>query len=223
MNRDPIEEDGGLNAYAFVRNAPTFRFDVLGLATSWMSVSHSVSMGNCGKFSWNDTFKLNAPGALTGSGTIIQNMSIEIHVWDCVTGNDITKHFFGGPVRDQYSETWSIGSVDNWGISGEAIDEAAFPCGTRGKGVWKGSAQYFDFYNASDINDPWGLSWAYSGPQNPQPWGATLGTSGWITGTPESPSTHGFKRMLIIEWDCCGQEAPTTYSYMGISTTTMIP
>jgi RHS repeat-associated protein len=33
--RDPIEEDGGINLYAYVRNAPTFQVDPLGLDPTW--------------------------------------------------------------------------------------------------------------------------------------------------------------------------------------------
>ena len=33
LGRDPIEEDGGINLYAFVGNEPVGRWDILGLQT----------------------------------------------------------------------------------------------------------------------------------------------------------------------------------------------
>jgi len=226
-------ERGGLHLYSFVSNKPSDLVDPYGLL-SWLSVTHSSStyFGNCGEFDWADVWQLISPGSLGNSGTIIQNMSMEIKIWDCsAPNNDVTDEYFGGPVNEQYAETWSLGNTDHFHIDSPGCsDIARHPCGTKGTGTWLGVAQYYDSYGASDVGDPWGLSWSYGTPSNPQPWGTggmTMGMNGWVNSsslpTGIGPATLGYKRKLIINWNCCGGANTTTYSYLAITTSALTP
>ena len=53
-NRDPIEEEGGTNLYAFAGNDGITQWDYLGLASLrlWYEVSPEIKLGECGAFSW---------------------------------------------------------------------------------------------------------------------------------------------------------------------------
>ena len=56
LSRDPIEEQGGLNLYSFVRNSSAWKWDVLGLITSLQACFTNPSMFACclqtGILSW---------------------------------------------------------------------------------------------------------------------------------------------------------------------------
>ena len=224
LNRDPIEERGGINLYLYLQNFTVNKIDNLGLKPA-LSCSFDIDPGVCGRFTLDASFSLigDSSGIKT-TGTIIQNMTIELHVFDCTTKTEITSHFSDRSI-DYYAETWMIGDKDSWGTTDEAIDTAAYPCGTYGYGKWYGVAQYYENYHASHINDPWNINWEYGNKTKKDPhglpWRNTLGTWGHqiIPSSLAIPSTHGIKRMLILDWNCCGEKRPNNYSYLSISTT----
>ena len=150
-------------------------------------------------------------------------MSIKIQVWDCATKNDVTTDFVRADwasEANRYAEVVYPGTEDTWWWEKEFVDATKHPCGTYGKGTWKGVAQYYDTYVAAAYpNDPWHMGWALGDAD--EPWRGFLGTASWVSH--QDPSGNGAKRQLDIQWNCCKEKAKTTYSYLSISTTDFTP
>jgi hypothetical protein len=56
MNRDPIEENGGLNLYGVVGNSPLINVDKLGKIPTLTLTQDKVDPGYCGSFAWKVSF-----------------------------------------------------------------------------------------------------------------------------------------------------------------------
>ena len=82
LNRDPIEEQGGLNLYAFVGNDPVNHWDYLGLCVEakWVETSYKKS----------EPIRTGHDSAVTGA-TIRHEDSMDVTLEDCSEGGSCTK------------------------------------------------------------------------------------------------------------------------------------
>ena len=82
LNRDPIEEEGGLNLYSFVKNDPMNRWDILGLygpmpgygggADEWPRNNHSDDLNRPG-VNLREAFDGNVQGVIGGRYRYVVN------------------------------------------------------------------------------------------------------------------------------------------------------
>ncbi len=87
LNRDPIEEEGGENLYAFVRNSPGFYYDYLGLV-KFFAVNNSPRYSAASDF-WFAIFVEFLKGE--GGGNLIVRRTIDIDLCPCSGGKKIVK------------------------------------------------------------------------------------------------------------------------------------
>jgi RHS repeat-associated protein len=90
INRDPFGEEGGMNMYGFVGNAPFLFIDKLGMFRLIPVSGSPRTAGTSSGFSklWASVFivftdKEKAQLAITGGGTIIHGKHTEMHIKDC--------------------------------------------------------------------------------------------------------------------------------------------
>ncbi len=90
INRDPIDEEGGINIYVFVNNTPLSDVDALGwVPTLGFKTILEPRDGKCGDFDWRIAWTIT-PGTKIG-GTIIQTISKQFEIKDC-TGKISDSH-----------------------------------------------------------------------------------------------------------------------------------
>lgn len=194
LNRDSIEEKGGLNLYGFVQNAPNDRIDSLGNLS--YQTEKAPQPGTCGTFSpWVITWHLSDAAKM--GGYVIQHMRIKFNVTDC-KGNKISK-----PDYDYYE---AISWIYSGGLqTGNKGDDQWFNTMknsilTKGSVTFEGTATFYDnglspkgFSPGNGFGNgpgqgPWGYAPHSSGPPSP----------------PSSWSGNGsVSRTLTASWNCC--------------------
>ena len=199
-SRDPIEERGGQNVYAAMRNDPIGRIDYLGLAYSLSYKTLLKKPLECGSFVWQINWLLR-PKAHVNGGFGAQHMNVVIEVTDCKgVPWDKTKFAsvpglnFKTP-SDDYWEAWSFrGNTDHTTTVSKLFPDDTwslpdFGC-SKGKATFRGDMNYFDgeIYPSifkQQANHPAGLA-------------PSAGT--W---QPHRQPDASISRTLTVEWDCC--------------------
>ncbi len=192
VNRDPIEESGGLHIYRFVENRPIDGVDPVGLRTMLDYITWRFALGICGSFEWVVTFTIT-PGNSNyrwSWGNVIQEIRAVWHIGQC--NKDGTKGL-PGQVRDKHFwEQFPIGrgdstySYDYWGPGDYDMDGGS---GTWGEMWVRGTAAYY-YRFAYDPDD-------------------AVGDNEYPFPPPGAPSSTGVARALHIRWDCCCGDSET--------------
>ena len=198
LNRDPIEEEGGINMYNFVRNSSLNRVDIVGLAEA-----APAEAGLCGKANWDWIFTLTGQSS---AGTIVQKMTFSGWQQTCGKSGDGPKTSVFEAGDQSYTEYWTVGvsnlnggmkifpnAKDKWnpGLVGGYC--------TRGKITIKGEAR---FYPGVDVPA------AAFDPANGHAYSQDLPSlkgHQWPTPGPIGPA-NTLTRSLSITWDCCKDE-----------------
>jgi hypothetical protein len=196
LSRDPIEERGGKNLYAFVANDPIKSIDSLGqLRLVMESIKAPKATSDCGGA--ESTIKYRLDGAVGKSGWLIQHVKGDYKVTDC-KGNPI-KGKYG---TFEYWEAWHVidGVVYEDPLSGGAVTvmiesgEDLFGIPDQGKKT-KGTLRkegYAEFYEGYNLTKP--------------PWG-DLPAAGALPAIKTSPfnwSDSGkLPHWLNVKYDCC--------------------
>lgn len=197
LSRDPSEEDGGSNLYAFLSNEPSSHFDYLGLvSTLSYSPQYLDSKDNgCGNFTYSIKWRIS-PASLKG-GFISQTIIAAEHVQDCD----------GKPLASEsphhFTETWRVSPASGWfwksnRIQNNGIDTFLNNTGgqcTRGIVVVVAEA----VFNEDVSNLPLIFSPGGGGP------------SGRAPSAPGSVPVGGsqsnvVRRAISYQWDCCGKK-----------------
>jgi RHS repeat-associated protein len=195
LGKDPIEEEGGENLYAFVANDPISQIDYLGFGDPSLSGKDGgVQAGKCGNFNWKYFFLVsgNSDGKY-----IVQNVNWSVSVSDSngpLSVNQISQHL-GWPIDQDsnYFEMWparTTTGTDVWTFG-------AWP-NTKGTVSLTGTASYFPRRNV-----PYGF-----GQYTPTP----ASSLWWTTYTYGLTNGHGVvTRSLTATWDCtCTSTDQTT-------------
>ncbi|TAE93461.1 MAG: RHS repeat-associated core domain-containing protein [Verrucomicrobia bacterium] len=222
INRDPIEERGGLNLYGFVGNDGLNRWDFLGNIPSLLMNTSKVQLGNCGSFYWPASFTTSPE---KDSGIVLQevNASGRYQKYD-YNGVLITSLSYSvGPKTNPYFEIWDVGfGVTNspedffklkttTDLSGRITTSDGYTnsSGSFEMTVWVRYYPDLDFEselqklkqngwtNDESKNGSWaGNLWA--GPQNP----------GWLSAG--NLRSNLVRRTIKVSWDCCGNRLNPT-------------
>lgn len=216
LNRDPIEEQGGVNLYAFAERDPINKFDDLGLRPKLTAVeSQPFEPGNCGAFSWKIRWSVDTPSSQMFGGQILQDIEVRTEIQNCDGSNKL-----GFPKVTKFSELWrvmpgttDINSAAHLNLPRFSIDEDTFQgpdrgvC-TEGKMTVVGFARY---YSAQLTPDNWGTGngiGTVTPPLAPNiPNGLPSGYApshrdnpNWSKG---SASSKLVKHSIVVKWNCC--------------------
>jgi RHS repeat-associated protein len=214
INRDPIEESGGMNLYGFVGNDGVRNWDYLGNKPSLTMKTGEVDLGKCGSFSWKVDFAVSPKTRKAGEVLQEVNAAGSYQNYDqfgSLTGEPISI----GPTTNPYFEIWDVSPAMSdtaedtfklWvtqDLSGKTTSEIGKP-NTVGSFTISGWARFYpdiDHDTAKDSlrNQGWSNdekangTWAgslWAGPKNPN-WDRT-NTSSLV------------KHSITVKWDCCG-------------------
>lgn len=222
-----MEESGDINLVCAINNNAVMFHDTLGLLTWIASEGFSVEVGTCGIINLSEFLDIYDSGGTSLNGSIIQSISIKRDVYDCRTHdklriNDPTDSSFVNyteeiprHVTDSWENNKSYASVDG--------------CGSYGVIVWDAIAQFYEgytpFLSGAQVPDRFDIDWDYSRIEDPKPWGGFLGFDGWFrNGFPGmKPTGIGLHRKLIATWNCCCDETETKWSYLKMSSHSIVP
>ncbi len=203
ISRDPIEEEGGRNLYAFPLNAPINGIDYLGRALlSYQTTSKEP--GKCGGFQWEIQWNVNQP---VNMASVVQSMTLTYSPVPCPENwgyppIGIAAGYATLRAQDMLSpfwEAWPTVTAFNgtFGSDTWQMPDYLFGDGTLGAIVVTGVASYYPnvMYNSLLNNPSWskfhGLG---SGPTDLL----------YTTTDPKLTGDTGFvKRTLIATWNCC--------------------
>jgi len=160
LNRDPIEEAGGLNLYGFVGNDPINEGDLLGLTSFGAQVGINVELG------WN------RPWPFFNSGLTVPPLNVGL---TCSMGGGL---FFGSGWRPGFGGFYSggvVGNIPGWGYMSSTGTGGPGPQGGAGgfyadvsAGPWWSNAWKGDDLDGVAQTTGWdiapggGISWAGS-------------------------------------------------------------
>jgi RHS repeat-associated protein len=206
LSRDPIEERGGRNLFAFVRNAPVLGYDALGRITVFPASDLQVQP--CGGFNMDWAISLDRPAP--ANGYIVQEISFEYHATTCDnhTLNDSFKYWEAFPIAQNQIQTT---------MSGSGVDYWHYPASPGTKGSLMMTAHIKFFTGDLGINSPpWEVGGTWGGG-----WGGGLFGPPWPISSGSFPSTgqepfwwnglyppveEGGDRFVSVLWSCCCPE-----------------
>jgi RHS repeat-associated protein len=193
INRDPIEEDGGENLYAFLENETADGVDLLGLVTRDLNyVEWRKEPGMCGEYEWVITFTIDPvnSGWPWSWGNVVQRIDFHHVFGSC--NDDGTKGPETHNVTDWFFEQFPIGknsgaySYDYWGPGSDFANYGG--SGTWGNFEVTGAAAYFYRFRYDD-GDMTGGKAKFPPPGN--------------------PDSNVLNRSISGSWDCCCEDRKT--------------
>jgi RHS repeat-associated protein len=210
LNRDSIEERGGLNIYSFPSCDPINQIDYLGQAASLISTTVAVPpftddaphVGKCGGFNWSVRWNITGGNFLPYVPVVIQHIAWSFAPNNCDRGKgaiDLNAVNPGG-MYNNYWEAWQANPIQ--GTTTPPLDSwnmPDYPFGTDTYGTITINAfvAYYEnpTFSYANISDTWLI-----GGDNP-----TGGGLYWTGRDPNLPPPESslFHRRLVAEWDCC--------------------
>jgi RHS repeat-associated protein len=197
LSRDPIEEAGGENIYAFPLGDPVNQVDYLGQAGALNYTTKDKTAGECGGFNWTIHWKLKKAKS---NSSIVQHTQWSFSVSFCppTEGPVDLRPGLGGldpNLFSSYWEAWGVqaGATDSYSGGGDDswhLPDIPFGDGTEGTVTIHGHATYYS-------NVPFPPHGFYTSP-------GPAGTGFW---TPNDPGLTGgsgtVTRTLTAKWNCC--------------------
>lgn len=225
LNRDPIEEKGGIGVYGMVQNEPLSKTDYKGLAPVLQVAGGQPRPGNCGSFIWTATWSLGpypeAADSIFG-GIIVQHVSASFDITDCrgqQLGRPVTMPSNINPNSWPLFEAWTVppgrprttefldrGSPIDDSFQFAPFDERNVGVPTRGTIVITGVADYYDGQSMPDHFVATG-----------QPPTHGLPTSSYFW--PLVPGSGAITRTLVATWDCCCNTEAEKRTKVSVTTT----
>ena len=196
VNRDPIQEWGGLNVYAFVRNRAPNEVDPDGLLGYYSVQPDGPLALDCGFGRWVVGFTFDAAET---DGYVIQKISLVYRSRYCCLDKDVkrTKVFYealrvvrGNCFRDRAALVPSP-CRDPW-TTGGANSPTPVGIDTRG---------YISIVGE--------MMWSSSLPNSFTPGGVGEAGGALSTATAPNPWAPVNQRQMTVTWDCCGGESPS--------------
>lgn len=187
-SRDPIEEEGGVNNYAFVNNNSVNSTDYLGLQSLLDYRTFFFEKREDGII-WNTTWLLSGDETNTKkskkNGVIVQKIRRTGHSMRCLT------HFVE-ELSEDYTEYWDVTLSEIERFGRDSFELRVLPC-TKGEYIIHGYATFVDDYSKPAEAVPFGAKGA----------GGLDSTPGWV-GWPANKSTSNtVQKLLTVEWDFC--------------------
>ena len=222
-SRDPIEEDGGINLYAFVGNDPIGKLDRLGLQALSFKVIKAADLGDCGELKEYIIQWLLSKKSAKG-GWVVQELKVTFDVKDCK--NKPIKH----PTDNgkwHYWEAWDVNNGQKITKDAETIpdpndDTYAIPSAgdcTKGSVTFTGKAAFYE-----DLILPLFDDTTFEATETdldegdvifvPHNEGRT--NAGILPATHRDPKlgnigkTPTIDHNIKLEWDCCTKDKKTT-------------
>lgn len=128
VNRDPIEEEGGMNIYAYTKNDGIGKLDKLGLSPTLSINETQLILGKCGAYGWSVEFLVSPKRR--DSGIILQRVTVDISWNDYIEGpngesvlDEINQHT-DRPAINPYHEVWDASGFAT--MDGLAEDDFAW-------------------------------------------------------------------------------------------------
>jgi RHS repeat-associated protein len=237
LNRDSIEESGGLHLYLFVDNRPQTRIDLLGHGSlSYSTINNSIPQPLVdGKFTPWIIGWIAYGGDLPDPGRVVQAVNWEIWATTCgncelgtggdeLTQEQIWNQFgYSGPIRMEYNEAWplhdTVGATyaDTWQVP--PVNNTFYNNPTTGKILIRAGAGYYPLSTLS-AEDGWGVGGGAANLSSPMS-GELPSTIRAINMQPYGGPSTILYRTLEVTWNACcsskGQPGNThvSYGYVG--------
>jgi hypothetical protein len=222
MNRDSIEENGGLNLYGFVGNNPVLHVDNLGQKVALSLQEHDFVPGKCGSFSWTVEFRTSPK---LDTGVLLQEVNASGSYQAYNHGGKLSKTFVAiGPTTNPYHEIWDVGIgseivEDTFKLKAKTDTTNGITTTTNGypntKGSFKisGWARYYPDIVYDDILAPlqamgWTNDQSTNGTWAGQLW-AGAKNPGWKDAQ-GSKYSNLVEHSIEVSWDCCGSQLNET-------------
>ncbi len=217
INRDPIEERGGVHIVAFVKNSPINLFDLYGLAYKLGYKPGYPKEGDpryCGGFTieraWSLSRDVMDPHP-SGKTSLIQEVTLNVEWGDCDDDNKLHTD------KWHYLEVWT---VDFPLVGSRGVDTFRYvdrgKC-TKGEGTMTGKAYYHSKYDWHDDSDKWVINPPPVPGEAPHPSldlphiDIPPGLKIPIDDKKDVSNTIEFT--VTFSWNCCEKKKHTEYSY----------
>jgi RHS repeat-associated protein len=190
INRDPIEERGGLNLYGFVGNDGVTKVDHLGLFRKLTAnqINDPILM-KCGEFQWDINWSISSK---TDSGIILQDIEWKRIATDC---DGVDKK-----IEKSYSEIWDVGI----GVDMQDVNDrfsGIYNKKTKGKITIKGWARLYPSKVYDNEKDKLAaIGWL---PGNPNTFAGPLWSGLKNPGWTDSDRSNLVEHSIEVEWNCC--------------------
>ena len=198
INRDPIEEQGGLNLYNFVGNDGVYKVDFLGKQpTLSIGFNSKVILGPCGLFIWMISWSIDAVSDERNGGYILQDVTAVADIKHCNGKDKIVG-------ESKYSEVWRVdpGTRNIFGGGFDMFEIKEEQDCARGTFKISGIARYYP--NQGEVgkgDDGWVVketSPAGKLPINPN-------NPNWD----KTGASNVVKHSISVSWDCCKSKSVT--------------